>query len=130
MAEADQENKDLDFQIAFYEGIVREAPDLVDALIPLGDAYTRRGFYEKGLEIDLRLSRLRPGDPVVFYNLACSYSLLGQADPAVESMEKALNLGYNDLDFLMSDPDLKNLRRDARLRQLLREHRKKRQTAR
>jgi tetratricopeptide (TPR) repeat protein len=127
MGQANRENKGLDFQISFYEGILQQAPDLVDVLIPLGDAYTKRGLHEKGLEVDLRLTRLRPKDPIVFYNLACSYSLLGQMDAALESMERALALGYKDFDFLMSDSDLESLRKDPRLGQLLRKYGRKKE---
>jgi tetratricopeptide (TPR) repeat protein len=127
MARADREQKNLDFQIAFYEGVLKEDPNLVDVLIPLGDAYTKRGLYEKGLEVDLRLSRLRPGDASVFYNVACSYSLLRQMDSALEALEKALALGYNEFKFLMSDPDLENLRKDPRFNKLMEKYRKKKQ---
>jgi len=127
MAGADREKKELDFQISFYEGILKQDPNLVDVLMPLGDVYTKRGYHEKGLEVDLRLSRLRPKDPIVFYNLTCSYSLLGQIDLALESTEKALSLGYKDFKFLMSDPDLENLRNDPRLKGLLQKYRRKKQ---
>ena len=127
MARADREKKNLDFEIAFYEGVLKEDPNLVDVLIPLGDAYTKRGLYEKGLEVDLRLSRLRPGDASVFYNVACSYSLLKQMDSALEVLEKALSLGYNEFKFLMSDPDLENLRKDPRFNPLMERYRKKKQ---
>jgi len=124
MPRAKRKEKDLDFEIRFYEGILKRDPDIVDVLILLGNAYTQRGYHEKGLEVDLRLSRLRPEDPVVFYNLACSYSLLGQIGSALESLEKALALGYNDLKFLMTDPDMENVRNDARFGPLLQKYRR------
>jgi tetratricopeptide (TPR) repeat protein len=127
MARADREQKNLDFQIAFFEGILQQEPNLVDVLIPLGDAYTKRGLYEKGLEVDLRLSRLRPGDPSVLYNLACSYSLLKQIEPGLEALEKALSLGYDEFSFLMSDPDLESLRKEPQFKKLVERYRKKRQ---
>ncbi len=123
MAGVERSKEGLDFEILFYEGILQRDPNLVDVLIPLGDAYSKRGLYEKGLEVDLRLSRLRPDDAIVFYNLACSYSVLGRLAPALESLEKALALGYSDLGFLMSDPDLENLRKDPGLKSLLDKYR-------
>jgi len=42
----------------------------------LGNAYTENGMYAKGLLVDLKLSRLKPNDPLVHYNLARSYALL------------------------------------------------------
>lgn len=103
--------KDLDFEIGFYEGLLKERPDYAQALNALGDAYTKRGFYEKGLKIDKRLAQLKPDDPVVFYNLSCSLSLLGLIDEAAGTLKKAIKLGYNDFRWLEKDPDLENLRK-------------------
>ena len=122
MSSGNNEEKDLDFEISFYEGMLKRDPNLVDVLKCLGNDYTKRGQYEKGLQVDLRLSRLRPTDPVVFYNLACSYSLLGQTTLAIEGLEKALRLGYGDWEYLVRDPDLDNVRKDPRFEQLQRKH--------
>jgi tetratricopeptide (TPR) repeat protein len=119
-----RKKEDLDFEISFYEGILGRDPNLVDVLIPLGDAYTKGGYYEKGLSIDRRLSRLRPNDPVVSYNLACSYSLLGQTARALESLEKAFTLGYRDFAFLMRDPDMEYVRKSAAFAALVEKYRK------
>jgi len=105
------EERDLDVRINFIEGLVRRDPDYVDALQLLGDHYTLRGRYVEGLQVDERLSRLEPESPLVFYNLACSYSLTDQFEAAVAALEKALNLGYRDFKWLAKDPDLSKLRK-------------------
>ena len=102
--------RDLDIKIGFMEGLVRRDPDYADALQLLGDHYTQRGLYAEGLEVDERLARLEPGNAIVFYNLACSYSLTGQFDRAALALEKALSLGYRDFAWLAKDPDLKKFR--------------------
>jgi tetratricopeptide (TPR) repeat protein len=104
------EQRELDTKIEFIEGLVRRDPDYVDALQILGDHYTQRGRIGEGLKVDERLARLEPGNPLVFYNLACSYSLAGEIDHAANALEKALQLGYRDFDWLAKDPDLKPLR--------------------
>lgn len=109
----------LDFEIGFFEKVIAREPDHVEALMTLGNNYTARGRYADGLAIDLRLSSLRPQDPLVHYNLACSHSLLGQADEAIASLEKAISLGYRDFDFLMRDKDLDPIRGDARFKRLV-----------
>jgi tetratricopeptide (TPR) repeat protein len=106
----DQE-RDLDIEIGFLEGVVRRDPGYVDALQILGDNYTRRGRIEEGLKVDERLSRLRPADALVHYNLACSYSLIGQFESATEALDRALDLGYRDFKWLAKDPDLARLRK-------------------
>ena len=108
-----QQQEDLDITIGFLEGVVRRDPAYVDALQLLGDDYTRRGRYESGLEVDERLARLRPDDPLVHYNLACSYSLTGKMDQVAAALERALDRGYRDFAWLARDPDLKKFRRHA-----------------
>jgi tetratricopeptide (TPR) repeat protein len=102
--------RDLDTRIEFMEGLVRREPDYVDALQLLGDHYTQRGRFSEGLKVDERLARLEPESPLVFYKLACSYSLTEQFDRAALALEKALQLGYRDFNWLAKDPDLKKLR--------------------
>lgn len=101
---------ELDTKIEFMAGLVRRDPEYVDALQLLGDHYTQRGLFTEGLNVDERLAQLQPENPVVFYNLACSYSLTEQFDRAAAALEKALTLGYSDFTWLAKDPDLKKLR--------------------
>lgn len=101
--------EEIDFEINFFRNIVHKSPDYVDALIPLAEAYTQKGMIQEGFEIDQRLSKLLRDDPIVFYNLACSQSLLLQKKEAMKSLKKAITLGYDDLDHLLRDKDLENL---------------------
>jgi tetratricopeptide (TPR) repeat protein len=103
--------RDLDTTIEFLAGIVRRDPNYVDALQLLGDNYTQRGLYQEGLKVDERLAQLEPDSSLVFYNLACSYSLTDQFDRAVAALDRALELGYRDFTWLARDPDLKKLRK-------------------
>ena len=104
-----RELRDLDIEIGFLEGVVRRDPDFVEALQLLGDGYTRRGRYDSGLEVDEQLCKLRPSDPLVLYNLACSYSLTKRCEQAATTLIRALALGYNDFKWLLQDSDLENL---------------------
>jgi tetratricopeptide (TPR) repeat protein len=105
-----KEVRELDTKINFLEGVVRRDPDYVEALQVLGDHYTQRGRFEHSLKVDQQLSRLEPGNPLVFYNLACSHSLNGEFDQAASALERALALGYRDFKWLARDPDLRLLR--------------------
>ena len=114
-----KELRDLDVKITFMEGIVRREPKYVEALQILGDHYTQRGRYSHSLKIDQQLSRLEPRNPLVFYNLACSHSLIGQFDLAAIALEKALGLGYRDFKWLARDPDLRRLRKHPSYRNIV-----------
>lgn len=106
----------LDFEIEFYEGILRRRPLFVQALIAIGDAYTKKGLYEKGLKVDETLAYLKPNDATVLYNLSCSYSLLNQIDDAFKTIKRAIQSGYDDYIHLEIDSDLTNLRKDLRFK--------------
>ena len=84
--------RDLDIQIGFLEGLIRRDPGYSEALEQLADAYLDRGRVVDGLQIDRRLANLRPADPQVRYNLACSLTLAGQIDIAASELEKAVDL--------------------------------------
>jgi len=105
-----------DFEIKFYEGLLDKKPDFVQALISLGDAYTRKGFYQEGLEVDRKLVKLKPEDPVIRYNFACSLSLTGEIDLALRELRKAIVFGYDDIPYILQDPDLDNLRKHSQFR--------------
>jgi len=111
-----QQQQDLDIEIGFIEGVVHRDPQYVEALQILGDDYTRRGKFEHGLKIDEQLAQLRPDDPTVLYNLACSYALTGQFELAISAINRAIDQGYDDFKWLMKDPDLKKLREDKRFK--------------
>jgi len=107
---SEKQKNDLDLEIRFMEGLVAQDPNYEEALQILADDYTRRGRIEDGLEVDIRLAELCPDNPLVFYNLACSYSLLGRISEAAKAMNDALDLGYCDIEWMEQDPDLERLR--------------------
>ncbi len=111
----------LDFELDFFEGILRRNPDFIDVLRAHGNNLTLKCRYEDGLKIDRRLIELRPHDALAYYNLACSYSLLKKVDLSLRALRRSLELGYHDFRFLREDRDLASLRRDSRFRKLLRE---------
>ena len=113
-----KEIRDLDTKITFMEGVVRRDPKYVEALQILGDHYTQRGKFDHSLKVDQQLSRLEPRNPLVYYNLACSYSLNRDFDLAAAALEKALTLGYRDFKWLARDPDLRPLRKHPSFRHI------------
>lgn len=109
----------LDFEIEFYEGILRRRPTYLEALRVLGNNLSTKGEHRASLEIDQRIARLCPGDHVAQYNLACSYSLVNEIDLALEALERAVEQGFREIEYMKQDHDLDNLRKDPRFRRIL-----------
>lgn len=105
-----RQQRDLDIEIDFIEGVVQRDPKFVEALQILGDDYTRRGKFSEGLKIDEQLAQLRPQDPTMLYNLACSYALTKHYERAAATLSLAIEQGYRDFKWLVKDPDLRDLR--------------------
>ena len=119
MKKNSESNKNtMNFEIEFFEKLVEVKPDFVDVLIPLAEAYTKAGDYGRGLIVDKRLSKLKPDDAIVHYNLACSFSLTGKTDEAIKALKKAVDLGYDDFDYMNIDQDLLNVRNDTRYKEI------------
>ncbi len=103
------QDKDL-YELYIYEQLIDADPDFEEALFPLAELYTQLGQYDKGLNVDLKLAQLYPEDCAVIYNLACSYSLCGQLDDAIDTLKKAIGLGWDDVEHMQTDPDLEAVR--------------------
>ena len=111
----------IDFEIDFLRGILDRHPNHIDVLRVQGNNLTLKGRYVEGLQIDKKLSMLRPEDPLVHYNLACSLALLRKKEVALKTLRRAIELGYRDFRYIREDHDLDFIRTDPRFRQLLRE---------
>jgi len=92
-------------------------------------AYMNRGiayWQDKKLNLAekdlLKASECDAKDPLIFYNLASYYSAINKTDLALEPLDKALNLGFDDCEILRKDPDLKNLRKQDDFRRTLENH--------
>lgn len=118
LKDKNQKENNEKFEIEFYEKIIQERPNFVEVLKVLAETYTKSGEHKKGMELDKRLVELLPRDHIVYYNLACSYSLLGEIDNSLESIKKAVALGYDDFEYMNKDTDLVNLRVDKRFEEI------------
>jgi len=91
-----KEKRDLDIEISFLEGLTQRDPKYIEALQLLGDSYTQRDRFRDGLAVDEHLAKLLPEDSMVFYNLACSYSLTDRIDESITALNKAALLMLTD----------------------------------
>ena len=76
------------------------------------DAFAMRRVCQKAVE-------LLPSECVWRYNLACAYSKAAKITEALDTLEKAIRLGYRNAKAISDDADLKPLARTARFKELL-----------
>ncbi|MBI4584620.1 MAG: hypothetical protein HY717_11450 [Planctomycetes bacterium] len=107
------------FELDLYSAFLKHEPDNLEILVEVGNLFTRLGKFKEGLKVDERLVKIKPKEALFHYNLACSQSLLGQIDHAIESLKRAIALGYRNFDYLVKDADLENARKDQRFQEVL-----------
>ena len=72
------------------------------------------GEYEAAIGAWMRAEALQFALPYTRYNLAAAHSLLGDVESAFTWLDKALEAGFAEVDLLVIDDDLANLRDDSR----------------
>jgi Flp pilus assembly protein TadD len=110
---------DAAFEIAFYESVFRRNREYAEVIELLAGLYTKQGRVADGLRMDRRLVRLQPGNATAHYNLACSLALTKRNRAALEALRQAIELGYNDRDWMQQDPDLDALKHRPEFVELL-----------
>jgi CubicO group peptidase (beta-lactamase class C family) len=81
--------------------------------------YHSAGRYELAAEMALRLVAAAPDQAISHYNLACVMARLRRTDEAIAALERAVDLGWQNLLHTTMDPDLIALRQDERYARLL-----------
>ncbi|MFQ5672503.1 MAG: tetratricopeptide repeat protein [Nitrospinales bacterium] len=97
-----------------YKMALHHSPDFPEASINLTTAYLQAKQFDEAHKVLQTLQEKNPKNPMLFYNLACYYSLTSKADASLEALQKAVALGYKDFRSIRSDPDLATLRKDPK----------------
>lgn len=88
---------------------LKRRPKNRGAWTTLSQSLSALGRHAEGCEVNERLVKLLPEHPVAHYNLACTRALIGDEAGALASLQRAVDLGFHDADFLEQDPDLVTL---------------------
>ena len=94
-------------------------PDDARALYFGAGALCRAGRREECLNWTHRALGIDSEEPLTLYNVACVYALLGRADEAVDCLEKCINHGTGNREWIKNDSDLDSLRSHPRFQALL-----------
>ena len=78
--------------------------------------HAKLGHNEKALEYAERSLAIDPEDPMLLYNVACTYSCLGKTDDALSCLERAVDKGFGHKEWIDHDSDLDALRESPRFK--------------
>ena len=73
----------------------------------IGDKDRAVKFAEQAMLVD-------PDDPMLLYNVACTYAQLGMADESLGALERAVEKGWGDRNWIEHDSDLDSIRSSPR----------------
>jgi len=110
-------NNEYEKAINAYKEILNDDPNIRIAWYRLGTAYHTIGQYENAIEAYKHISAY--GNPTVLYNLACAYSKAGKTEEALNTLREAVEKGFSQYNFMKKDPDLDNIRKDSRFKDIL-----------
>ncbi|BBM86009.1 TPR end-of-group domain-containing protein [Candidatus Uabimicrobium amorphum] len=90
-----------------------------DTLFEIGMKYLQIGDTKNGILYLNKAVAVSPKDGITYYNLACAYSVAGRVELAMDALEKSVDYGYTDLDWMLKDGDLRNVRKHPRFVKLV-----------
>ena len=96
----------LAFELGMYELGRSLYPSNTRVLDGLVNTYAATGRHHESLETVRRLIELEPDNPRHYYNRACSLCRLGLTEDAMMAIERAVEVGFDDFEYMTKDPDL------------------------
>ncbi|MFB9863218.1 gliding motility protein GldB-related protein [Rufibacter immobilis] len=97
-------------------------PPAHEELNKQGSAAYAQKNYQEAISLYQKAIAATPKGPHVrstYYNIACSYALMGQKTSALKSLEQAVDAGYKNVAHLKKDTDLDPLRQEKTYLQLM-----------
>ncbi|MCA1604359.1 MAG: tetratricopeptide repeat protein, partial [Acidobacteria bacterium] len=107
---------------------------LIDEIFPRyleRNPFDARGRNSYGMELSMA-GRIQEGreqveqalsqasdDPMVLYATACYYAVFGERAAALEMLERAINAGFANLQYIRQDPDLRSLQQEPGYQELI-----------
>ena len=82
----------------------------------LAEAHASRGL---ALSLTNRILGLQPEDPTTLYNAACNFALAGDLEQGIVTLDKSVDAGFSDKEWVQQDSDLDSLRDDPRFDAIL-----------
>jgi tetratricopeptide (TPR) repeat protein len=103
--------------VTHYRMALHHNKNFEEAYVNLSTAYLSEKKFNESRKILSTLEEINPSNPSLHYNLACYHALTGQDGPALNALQRAVELGFKSLESIETDPDLENLRSNPKFEQ-------------
>jgi serine/threonine protein kinase/Tfp pilus assembly protein PilF len=100
--------------LAFHGDDVRALYLGAGGLVELGEMEVAKAWVSRAIEIE-------PDDNNTLYNVACVYAMLGETEPALDCLERAIVRGFGFKEWIDNDPYFDPLRRNPRFQELMKD---------
>ncbi|MFH1194227.1 MAG: tetratricopeptide repeat protein [bacterium] len=99
-----------------YEKLVPDDPVVYNLRANL---YAKIRDYENAISLATKYLEFKNDDPGGYYNLACYYSLVGKKSESLEYLEKSIQKGFDNFEYIENDTDLDNVRNEDNFKILM-----------
>ncbi|MCP4134197.1 MAG: hypothetical protein GY754_24705 [bacterium] len=101
----------------YSEAIKMERDDYY--FVSRGDVYSDMTLYKEAVKEYMEAIKINPSIPVYYYDVSCAYSLMKNKEKSMQFLEKALAVGFNDLDHLKNDKSLNYIKNTEQFTKLI-----------
>lgn len=109
---AHRELQDYQSAIVYLEKAARFQPSDPDVALALGWCYKRTNRLAQAIDSLTKAVLANKNEPLLHYNLACYWSLAGNATNAIEHLQKALRLNSSMVNLIEHETDFDAIRTD------------------
>ena len=103
-------NQIVEKALQFYPRYLSQYPDDARGHMFYAVLLAQMGKIDEAKDEGVKALKLSPNDPNMMYNASCFYARLGDKKMAIDTLEKAVNLGYQHYEWIQRDTDLDSIR--------------------
>ena len=111
--------KDYDEAIKILEAYLKQNPNRYATWNILASAYLQKGDYDRAIETYQKVLPVPPLKPQAWYNIGAIYALKNNQEEAFKYLQMVRETGSFDMEQILTDQRLKDLRSDARFEKLI-----------
>ncbi|MCP5052152.1 MAG: hypothetical protein GY940_33605 [bacterium] len=90
------------------------------SMMPVAIGYMGKKDYQRAALFFQLAEELEAQHPTLFYNMACAYARIKNKKKALSALNRAVEKGYSNRDYMMKDEDLAYIRNEKAFKEIIR----------